>query len=140
MSDRPAKRKRRNQNYTDKTNEEVIDVDAASDFNRIGGDDDDDNDNDHQQESSSLLNTHPHCQLPSFLSEAFSDLYEQDGLVVMGRGLGWLGKQKLMLFYDGCAYDIYAYGPSALFLQNTNLPLCYALILAIIHEINFWFP
>ena len=101
MSDRSAKRKRRNQNYSDKTNEEVIDVDAASDFNSKGGDDDDD-DNDHQQESSPLLNTHPHCQLPSFLSEAFSDLYEQDGLVVMGRGLGWLGKQKLILFYKFC--------------------------------------
>ena len=40
--------------------------------------------------SSSLLNNHPHSQLPSFLSEAFSDLYAQDGLVVLGRGLGWL--------------------------------------------------
>src|SRR5210317_2111501 len=39
----------------------------------------------------SLLNNHYlHSQLPSFLSEAFSDLYGQDGLVVLGRGLGWL--------------------------------------------------
>ncbi len=38
----------------------------------------------------SLLNTHPHSQLPSYLSDAFSDLYAQDGLVVMGKGLGWL--------------------------------------------------
>ena len=39
----------------------------------------------------SLVNNHYlHSQLPSFLSEAFSDLYAQDGLVVLGRGLGWL--------------------------------------------------
>lgn len=43
------------------------------------------------QQADSLLNTHPHSQLPSYLSEAFPDLYSQDGLVVMGRGLGWLG-------------------------------------------------
>ena len=51
-------------------------------------------DNDNQSISSttttSLLNTHPHNVLPSYLSEAFSELYEQDGLMVMGRGLGWL--------------------------------------------------
>lgn len=41
--------------------------------------------------SESLLNTHPHSQLPAYLSDAFSDLYTQDGLVVMGKGLGWLG-------------------------------------------------
>lgn len=42
-------------------------------------------------QESSLLNTHPHSRLPSYLAEAFSDLYSEDGLVVLGRGLGWLG-------------------------------------------------
>lgn len=46
---------------------------------------------DGRQTRTSLLNTHFHSQLPAYLSEAFSDLYAQDGLVVMGRGLGWLG-------------------------------------------------
>ena len=50
----------------------------------------DDKSDDHQPRTS-LLNNHFHSQLPSYLSEAFSDLYAQDGLVVMGRGLGWLG-------------------------------------------------
>ncbi|KAL7487903.1 hypothetical protein ACHAW6_013850, partial [Cyclotella cf. meneghiniana] len=40
--------------------------------------------------SESLLNNHFHSQLPAYLAEAFSDLYAQDGLVVLGRGLGWL--------------------------------------------------
>lgn len=44
-----------------------------------------------EQQPTSLLNNHFHSQLPSYLSEAFSDLYAQDGLVVLGRGLGWLG-------------------------------------------------
>ncbi|KAL9190577.1 hypothetical protein ACHAXT_000283 [Thalassiosira profunda] len=35
-------------------------------------------------------NAHPHSQLPAYLSEVFSDLYAQDGLAVLGRGLGWL--------------------------------------------------
>ncbi|KAL7553468.1 hypothetical protein ACHAWF_016750, partial [Thalassiosira exigua] len=39
----------------------------------------------------SLANRVPHSRLPSYLSEAFSDLYEEDGLAVLGRGLGWLG-------------------------------------------------
>jgi len=64
-----AKRKRHQMSIS---GEEVIDLD---------------NDN---QPTSSLLNTHPHNLLPSYLSEAFSELYEQDGLMVMGRGLGWL--------------------------------------------------
>ena len=28
--------------------------------------------------------------LPSYLADAFSDLYSEDGLVVLGKGLGWL--------------------------------------------------
>jgi DNA excision repair protein ERCC-4 len=65
----------------------------------------------HQEpsESQSLLNTHFHSQLPGYLSEAFSDLYTQDGLVVMGRGLGWLGLLAAFCrFYadpDGYAHD-----------------------------------
>ena len=33
----------------------------------------------------------PSNSLPNYLSAAFSELYEEDGLVVLGRGLGWLG-------------------------------------------------
>ncbi len=51
--------------------------------------------------SPSLLNNHPHSQLPSFLSEAFSDLYAQDGLVVLGRGLGWLSLLAAFVRYYG---------------------------------------
>ena len=50
---------------------------------------------------SSLLNNHPHSQLPSFLSEAFSELYAQDGLVVLGRGLGWLSLLAAFVRYYG---------------------------------------
>lgn len=51
--------------------------------------------------SQSLLNTHPHAQLPSYLSDAFSDLYAQDGLVVMGKGLGWLSLFSSFVRYYG---------------------------------------
>jgi len=57
----------------------------------------------------SLLNTHPHSMLPSYLSEAFSDLYAQDGLVVLGRGLGWLGLLcSFVRFYGDTSDDGYA--------------------------------
>ena len=57
----------------------------------------------------SLLNTHPHSTLPSYLSEAFSDLYAQDGLVVLGRGLGWLGLLcSFVRFYADTSDDGYA--------------------------------
>ena len=39
--------------------------------------------------------------VPSFLSEAFSDLYAQDGLVVLGRGLGWLSLLAAFVRYYG---------------------------------------
>ena len=61
-------------------------------------------DNDNQPTSStttSLLNTHPHNLLPNYLSEAFSELYEQDGLMVMGRGLGWLSLLCSFVRYYG---------------------------------------
>jgi DNA excision repair protein ERCC-4 len=55
------------------------------------------------------LNTHPHSTLPSYLSEAFSDLYAQDGLVVLGRGLGWLGLLcSFVRFYSDTSDDGYA--------------------------------
>jgi hypothetical protein len=58
---------------------------------------------------STLLNTHPHSRLPSYLSEAFSDLYSQDGLVVLGRGLGWLGLLcSFVRFYADASDDGYA--------------------------------
>lgn len=61
--------------------------------------------NPHASSSSSLLNTHPHSRLPSYLSEAFSDLYSQDGLVVLGRGLGWLGLLSSFVRFYGDASD-----------------------------------
>lgn len=39
-------------------------------------------------ESSSLIV--PQGCLPAYLAEAFGDLYGEDGLLVMGQGLGWL--------------------------------------------------
>jgi len=51
--------------------------------------------------NTSLLNTHPHNLLPNYLSEAFSELYEQDGLMVMGRGLGWLSLLCSFVRYYG---------------------------------------
>jgi hypothetical protein len=32
----------------------------------------------------------PEGLLPSFLGDAFADLYGEDGLMVLGKGLGWL--------------------------------------------------
>ncbi|KAL7537241.1 hypothetical protein ACHAXR_007684, partial [Thalassiosira sp. AJA248-18] len=60
------------------------------------------------QQSESLLNTHPHSRLPSYLSEAFSELYEQDGLVVLGRGLGWLGLLAAFVRFYGDTENGYA--------------------------------
>jgi len=58
-------------------------------------------DNDQPTSTTSLLNTHPHNLLPSYSSEAFSELYEQDGLMVMGRGLGWLSLLCSFVRYYG---------------------------------------
>jgi hypothetical protein len=32
----------------------------------------------------------PEGLLPSYLANAFGDIYEEDGLLVLGKGLGWL--------------------------------------------------
>jgi hypothetical protein len=32
----------------------------------------------------------PEGLLPSYLANAFGEIYEEDGLVVLGKGLGWL--------------------------------------------------
>lgn len=42
---------------------------------------------DHQRSKESLI---PEGVLPSYLATAFGDLYEDDGLLVMAKGLGWL--------------------------------------------------
>lgn len=55
-----------------------------------------------------MLNTHPHSQLPSYLAEAFSELYAEDGLVVLGRGLGWLGLLGSFVRFYGDAEHGYA--------------------------------
>ncbi|EJK71210.1 hypothetical protein THAOC_07373 [Thalassiosira oceanica] len=45
----------------------------------------------HDEEDSLEEGLIPSNSLPNYLSAAFSELYEEDGLVVLGRGLGWLG-------------------------------------------------
>ena len=86
-----AKRKRQ-QISSGKADEEVEVIDV-----------DNDNQSTHTTSSTttSLLNTHPHNLLPNYLSEAFSELYEQDGLMVMGRGLGWLSLLCSFVRYYG---------------------------------------
>lgn len=48
---------------------------------------DDTSDNKNKSSSSSLI---PEGVLPSYLATAFGELYEDDGLIVMAKGLGWL--------------------------------------------------
>eukprot|EP00804_Cyclotella_cryptica_P016454 CCRYP_004697-RB/>CCRYP_004697-RB protein AED:0.37 eAED:0.37 QI:377/1/1/1/1/1/4/17/1072 len=76
------RRKRPRPSTTDSSSPSAQDVITIDDGNEI---------DDAPPPSKSLVNNHFHSQLPAYLSEAFSDLYAQDGLVVMGRGLGWLG-------------------------------------------------
>ena len=62
-----------------------------------------------QSQQSQLCNTHPHSQLPFYLSDAFSDLYGQDGLVAFGRGLGWLDLLcAFVRYYGDTSEDGYA--------------------------------
>ena len=46
----------------------------------------------------------PEGLLPSYLAEAFADLYEEDGLLVMGKGLGWLS--LLAVFVRVCVCGV----------------------------------
>ena len=39
--------------------------------------------------------------LPSYLADAFSDLYGDDGLVVLGKGLGWLSLLAVFVRFYG---------------------------------------
>jgi hypothetical protein len=43
----------------------------------------------------------PSGLLPSYLADAFSDLYEEDGLVVLGKGLGWLSLLAVFVRFYG---------------------------------------
>lgn len=43
----------------------------------------------------------PEGLLPSYLAEAFSDLYGEDGLMVFGRGLGWLSLLAVFVRFYG---------------------------------------
>ena len=123
MSDRP-KRKRTKKSAAeddDDANEEVVGIEEAEVRDNETGDVVESRRTEkrsrrHQVDSppppiqeSSLLNTHPHSRLPSYLSEAFSDLYSEDGLVVLGRGLGWLGLLcSFVRFYGDVSDDGYA--------------------------------
>ena len=122
MSGRP-KRKRTQKASGKKSDDDniIINVDVDAETNDYEDDDDthhdskskkrsrqNGNDSDGVDELTSnsstsrpLLNTHLHSQLPTYLSHAFSDLYEQDGLVVLGRGLGWLGLLAAFVRYYG---------------------------------------
>ena len=43
----------------------------------------------------------PEGVLPSYFAEAFSDLYGEDGLVVLGKGLGWLSLLAVFVRFYG---------------------------------------
>jgi hypothetical protein len=47
------------------------------------------NEENEKEEGTSLLQ-HKHTKLPYYLTEAFQDLYQEDGLLVCARGLGLL--------------------------------------------------
>lgn len=47
----------------------------------------------------------PEGYLPSYLAEAFADLYGEDGLVVLGKGLGWLSLLAVFVRFYGDAED-----------------------------------
>ena len=84
-----TKRKTTNTDRTTKKRKRLIDEDVKKS-------------SPHTPTATSLVNNHHlHSQLPSFLSEAFSDLYAQDGLVVLGRGLGWLSLLAAFVRYYG---------------------------------------
>jgi len=65
-----------------------------------------------------------HAQLPSYLSEAFADLYSQDGLIVFGRGLGWLGLLAAFVRFYGDVEDGYAAALSPDDGENDDLGRC----------------
>mmetsp|Transcript_22331 Transcript_22331/g.54087 ORF Transcript_22331/g.54087 Transcript_22331/m.54087 type:complete len:1112 (+) Transcript_22331:42-3377(+) len=119
MSGRPKRKRSRKASGNSYADGEVIDVDAADALEKDSIDTDGvqpqqgkkgsfDSTPSKNQQCEPLLNTHPHSQLPSYLSEAFSDLYSQDGLVVMGRGLGWLGLLCSFVRFYGDAEGGYA--------------------------------
>jgi len=61
-------------------------VHGVADHDKDGKNDDDDDDD---TTTTTLIPQGPH-QLPSYLADAFAELYEEDGLVVLGKGLGCL--------------------------------------------------
>ncbi|KAL7469107.1 hypothetical protein ACHAXS_009356 [Conticribra weissflogii] len=62
----------------------------------------------HEQGEDPSVDIRLHAQLPSYLSEAFADLYSQDGLIVFGRGLGWLGLLAAFVRFYGDVEDGYS--------------------------------
>lgn len=47
----------------------------------------------------------PEGFLPSYLAEAFADLYGEDGLLVLGKGLGWLSLLAVFVRFYGDVND-----------------------------------
>lgn len=50
----------------------------------------------------------PEGFLPSYLAEAFADLYGEDGLLVLGKGLGWLSLLAVFVRFYGDVHDGHA--------------------------------
>ena len=50
----------------------------------------------------------PEGFLPSYLAEAFADLYGEDGLLVLGKGLGWLSLLAVFVRFYGDVNDGHA--------------------------------
>lgn len=61
--------------------------------------DEDENENHDSGKSSSAMI--PEGLLPSYLSDAFADLYGEDGLLVLGKGLGWLSLLAVFVRFYG---------------------------------------
>ena len=58
----------------------------------------------------------PEGLLPSYLAEAFADLYGEDGLLVLGKGLGWLSLLAVFVRFYGDVND----GHASLVNDNDN--------------------
>ena len=69
----------------------------------VASQDEADNDDDDD-----LLSMVPTGALPAYLSEAFADVYDEDGLVVMGKGLGLVALVASLVRFYGDPFDGHA--------------------------------
>ena len=90
--------------------------DEGQNVNHSSNNDDVKNPQQQQQQQQQQMHNNPpspnhilkHAQLPSYLADAFADVYSQDGLIVMGRGLGWLGLLAAFVRFYGDVEHGYA--------------------------------